>query len=67
MPSIDSFIEDRELVTQAQELYEFVKFVATSTDSVGRSALLFMPMKEYHPIVLSTARDLISKDVKYNK
>ena len=51
--------ESRELQEQAEELYSFVKFLATSTDRAGRAALMFMPVRQYHPMVLSTVRDLI--------
>lgn len=60
MPHIETIIENRELVQEAQELYDFVKFVATSTDKVGRSALLFMPQKTYHPLVLESVKEMIA-------
>lgn len=59
MPQVESFIENRELVNEAQELYEFVRFVATSFDKVGRDALKFMPSKEYHPLVIESVRAMI--------
>lgn len=59
--------ESRELQEQVEELYSFVEFVATSTDKAGRAALMFMPVRQYHPMVLSTVRDMIARNFGYNE
>jgi hypothetical protein len=55
----DNIEEVQNLNAQVEELYDFVKFVATSFDKVGRAALKFMPLKEYPPIVLEAVKNKI--------
>jgi hypothetical protein len=49
----------QNLNAEIEELYEFVKFMATSFDEVGRAALLFMPERVYHPFVIEAVRERI--------
>jgi hypothetical protein len=59
--------EIQSLNKEAFELYEFVEFLATSTDQVGRDALKFMPSKQYHPLVIEKVKEIIKSNAMPQK